>query len=257
MVLTGAGISAASGIPTYRDHGGRWQHNEPIQHGDFIRDPEKRRRYWARSVAGWPAVAAAQPNGAHRALVKLERAGRIPLLVTQNVDRLHQRAGHQQVIDLHGRLDQAACLKCGNAESRDQLQLRLLESNPYLERFTADLAPDGDAHVEDRLVEILEEPACLDCGGVLMPQVVFFGGTVPRARVEAVSHALAQADAMLIVGSSLMVYSGYRFCKIASQRSIPIVAINQGQTRADGMLALKLKQDCQTSLEALVNHLGL
>lgn len=257
VVLTGAGISAASGIPTYRDHGGRWQRNEPIQHGEFIQYAEKRRRYWARSAVGWPAVASAKPNSAHAALTKLEKAGYARLLVTQNVDRLHQQAGHQNVIDLHGRLDRAVCLHCGETETREQIQIRLLDKNPALAQNSIELAPDGDAHVEDRLTENLEEPVCLTCGGVLMPDVVFFGGTVPRERVEAVNQALEQAEALLIVGSSLMVYSGFRFCKTAFELGLPLAAVNQGQTRADGLLSFKLEQDCQTALETLINQFGL
>ena len=257
VILTGAGISAASGIPTYRDHGGRWQRNDPIQHGEFIQHAVKRRRYWARSAAGWPTVASARPNSAHTALAKLEQAGYARLLVTQNVDRLHQQAGHQNVIDLHGRLDQVVCLNCGETEAREQVQVRLLNDNPALTQNTIELAPDGDAHVEDRLTECLEEPECLVCGGVLMPDVVFFGGTVPRARVETVNRALEQAEGMLIVGSSLMVYSGFRFCKTAFELGLPLAAVNQGQTRADELLSIKLEQDCQSVLENLVNEIGL
>ena len=257
VILTGAGISAASGIPTYRDHGGRWQRNKPIQHGEFIQDAEKRRRYWARSAAGWPAVASARPNIAHTALAKLEEAGYARLLVTQNVDRLHQMAGHRNVIDLHGRLDQAVCLRCGETEAREQIQVRLLSENPALKQITIELAPDGDAHVEDRLTENLEEPVCLACGGVLMPDVVFFGGTVPQARVETVNRALKQAEGMLIVGSSLAVYSGFRFCRSASERGLPLAAVNQGKTRADDLLSIKLEQNCQSVLEDLMNKLGL
>ncbi|MGI9316926.1 MAG: NAD-dependent protein deacetylase [bacterium] len=257
VVLTGAGISAASGIPTYRDHDGRWQRNDPIQHGEFIQLPEKRRRYWARSAVGWPAVATARPNRAHLALKQLEKAGIVPLLVTQNVDRLHQHAGHQNVIDLHGRLDRVVCLSCREGEPREQIQVRLLDANPELGQTATALAPDGDAHVEDRFAESLEEPVCLSCGGILMPDVVFFGGTVPTERVDAVNQALEQADGLLVIGSSLMVYSGFRFCNTASQLGLPVAAINQGQTRADEMLSLKLEQDCQSALENLTNQIGL
>lgn len=257
VVLTGAGISAASGIPTYRDHGGRWQRNEPIQHGEFIHYAEKRRRYWARSAVGWPAVWSARPNSAHTALAKLEKAGFARLLVTQNVDRLHQLAGHQNVIDLHGRLDQAVCLRCGETEAREQIQVRLLDENPVLAQNSIELAPDGDAHVEERLTKNLTEPVCLICGGVLMPDVVFFGGTVPRERVEAVNQTLEQADGLLIIGSSLMVYSGFRFCKTAFELGLTLAAVNQGQTRADELLSFKLEQDCQTALKTLVNQIGL
>ena len=216
---------------------------------------------------GWPAVASAQPNRAHRALALLERSGIISLLVTQNVDGLHQKAGHQRVIDLHGRLDQVICLQCGAAETRENIQIRLLHSNPVLDEYFShknssefsgsDLAPDGDAHVEDYLTDNLKEPVCLDCDGVLMPDVVFFGGTVPRERVEEVNRALRHAQGLLVIGSSLMVYSGFRFCRIACDIGLPIAAINQGQTRADHMFLFKLVEDCETALDVLLNQMNL
>ena len=226
---------------------------------------------------GWPAVARARPNRAHHALARLEQTGIISLLVTQNVDRLHQKAGHQRVIDLHGRLDQVTCLQCGATEARENLQLRLLNSNPVLDEFIfsddssdfsgsdrarpdrtrPDLAPDGDAHVEDYLTDNLKEPVCQDCDGVLMPDVVFFGGTVPRARVEEVNRALRRAQGLLVIGSSLMVYSGYRFCRTACDIGLPIAAINLGQTRADHMMLVKLAQDCETALEDLLNQMNI
>ena len=253
VVLTGAGISASSGIPTYRDHGGRWQRSQPIQHNEFIQQPEKRQRYWARSVVGWQAVTSAQASTTHHALAKLEKSGLIPLLVTQNVDRLHQRAGHQQVVDLHGRLDRATCLDCHNYEAREAIQQRLLSSNGVLVEYIASgqkasLAPDGDAHIEDRLTKAIHVPSCLYCGGVLMPDVVFFGGTVPSKRVQKVTDVITSCDALLVVGSSLMVYSGYRFCRQAADLGKKIAIINQGVTRADDLADLKLETDCDYAL---------
>ena len=253
VVLTGAGISEPSGIPTYRDHGGKWQHSQPIQHQEFISCQDKRQRYWARSVLGWPAVAKAEPNSAHYGLAALERAGRISLLITQNVDRLHQRAGHQHVVDLHGRLDQIICLDCHNAETRDSLQQRLIEMNPIMGELISGkpnvpLAPDGDANIEDKLTNQLNISGCQQCGGVLMPDVVFFGGVVPAERGHAAREAIKQADALLVVGSSLMVYSGYRFCRYANELGKPVAILNQGTTRGDELADYRMHSDCRELL---------
>jgi len=179
VVLTGAGISIQSGIPPYRDHGGKWLGSEPIQHQEFLDNPAKRQRYWARSAVGWPAVANAKPNEAHQILARLEQSGLISLLVTQNVDRLHQKAGHKQVIDLHGRLDRVSCLDCRAGFERSDVQVELLRLNPFLADMQAKLAPDGDAAVADKMVNRVKIPDCFRCRGVLMPDVVFFGGAVP------------------------------------------------------------------------------
>jgi NAD-dependent SIR2 family protein deacetylase len=251
LVLTGAGCSAPSGIPTYRDHAGQWQRNTPIQHADFVRFEASRKRYWARSLAGWPAVSQAQPNAAHKTLVSMEGRGQIPLLVTQNVDRLHQRAGHQQVIDLHGRLDQVTCLTCDAKSSRDVMQLRLLALNNIDVPTTTRLAPDGDADVEEQLTQTLHIPTCEICGGTLKPDVVFFGGAVPKNTVESIYAALTQVDGMLVVGSSLTVFSGFRFCREAHKQGLPIAAINQGTTRADDLFSLKIEADCVSTLNDL------
>lgn len=248
LVLTGAGISAASGIPTYRNQAGEWQRSQPIQHQAFIDHPASRQRYWARSAVGWNSVGRAVPNDAHRALVTLESQGKVSTLITQNVDRLHQRAGHQNVIDLHGRLDKVICLSCANDFERGHLQQRLLALNPQLEQAVAALAPDGDAEVEEHLVDNINCPPCEHCQGVLMPDVVFFGGSVPKPRLQQAMDALAQADALLVVGSSLMVYSGFRFCKKALEQQKPICAINQGKTRADDIISLKINKDCSIAL---------
>lgn len=251
LVLTGAGCSAPSGIPVYRDHHGEWQRTSPIQHQDFVRHERSRRRYWARSLAGWPAVASAMPNAAHEALAKLESIGVVKQLVTQNVDRLHQKAGHQNVIDLHGRLDRVVCLACSAFTTRQEFQARLLEANPDKANRTDYIAPDGDAAVPDGSIEDFRIPHCLCCDGTLMPDVVFFGGAVPRTRVEAVYQALDDVDALLIVGSSLMVFSAFRFCRRAAANDVPMAAINLGKTRADDLLHLKIEADCASTLAGL------
>jgi NAD-dependent SIR2 family protein deacetylase len=252
LVISGAGCSAGSGIPTYRDDAGQWQRSQPIQHGDFIKHAASRRRYWARSLAGWPAVAQAQPNAAHTALAQLEARGHIPLLVTQNVDRLHQRAGHQQVIDLHGRLDEVVCLVCGAVTRRSHMQTRLLAENAISVPVAAALAPDGDADVEEQLTQTLQVPDCEACGGILKPNVVFFGGAVAKPIVTRIYQQLDAVDALLVVGSSLTVFSSFRFCRQAHRQGLPIAAINQGKTRADDLLALKLSGDCGQLLTGLV-----
>lgn len=248
VVLTGAGISAASGIPTYRDHAGTWTRNTPIQHRDFLQHEATRRRYWTRSFSGWPAVHNAKPNTAHLALAQGEANGRISMLVTQNIDRLHQRAGHQHVIDLHGRLDEVICLNCLAKSSRALMQERLAELNPHLQH-AAQLLPDGDADVEDACVNRVVIPECLQCGGVLKPDVVFFGDSVDREKVAQVNAAIDAADALLVIGSSLMVFSGYRFCRYAAENSIPLACINAGVTRADHLFQVKINADCSSVLQ--------
>jgi len=254
-VLTGAGVSANSGIPTYRDRTGRWLRVDPIQHKEFVESEAKRRRYWARSMVGWDGVASARPNATHFALAELERMGKIDLLITQNVDRLHQKAGSQRVVDLHGRLDQVNCLSCGDQESRQSFQTRLLQANPFVTDYQHIARPDGDADVPDAYVEKTIIPKCKRCSGVLMPDVVFFGGTVPRSRVDTCAESLASAGGLLVVGSSLQVYSGFRFCRIAEKLRIPIVIVNEGETRADNMATVKVERSAMSRLVAAVDQL--
>ena len=252
FVLTGAGCSTGSGIPDYRDAAGEWKRSPPIQHQQFLSHPLVRARYWARSMVGWRHVGGAAPNAAHRALAALEAQGRVAQLVTQNVDRLHQKAGSEAVIDLHGRIDQVVCLHCGTLSARADLQRRLLDANPACAESVAAIAPDGDADLERSDFSDFVVPACEHCGhGVLKPDVVFFGANVPAQRVERAMSALDAADAMLIVGSSLMVWSGYRFALRAAERGLPIAAINQGRTRADALLGVKVEADCAEVLSAL------
>ena len=255
VVLTGAGISASSGIPTYRDAQGQWLYSSPIQHREFLQDPATRQRYWTRSSFGWPGMRDASPNAAHRALATLEKSGAVELLVTQNVDRLHQRAGSSAVVDLHGRLDRVRCLSCGRYSPREEMQQRLLQSNPPLALMVVEQSsrPDGDMSLPDELAQNTSVPACLVCAGILMPDVVFFGGTVPKERVERVNTAIAAADALLVVGSSLQVYSGFRFCRAAHAAGKPVVLLNPGITRADAIASLKLATPCEPLLEALAD----
>ena len=251
-MLTGAGISTASGIPDYRGPDGLWKRSAPITYQAFIRDPAMRRRYWMRSFVGWPAVTGARPNRAHEALVELESRGRITTLVTQNVDGLHVRAGQRTVIDLHGRIDQVICLDCGARVARADVQRILTDSNPRWTSLTAAIAPDGDADLEHADAGGFRAPLCAGCGGLLKPDVVFFGENVPRERVAAAHDALRMADAMLVVGSSLMVYSGYRFARIAHAAGMPLAMLTRGITRADGLATLKLDADCVAVLAGAI-----
>ena len=256
FVLTGAGISTASGIPDYRDERGDWKHRKPMDYRDFVARPGARRRYWARSYVGWQRFVQAQPNAAHAAVARLEELGRLSHTVTQNVDGLHQRAGSRQLTELHGSLASVACLDCGGTAPRADMQRRLLALNPILADLSAEAAPDGDARLEHSIERELRIPACDACDGVLKPEVVFFGETIPKPRVARCFDALADSDAMLVVGSSLMVYSGFRFARQAHQANKPVVAINRGRTRADDLLSFKVEQDCAAALDEVLAQLA-
>ena len=252
FVLTGAGCSTRSGIPDYRDADGQWKRRQPVTYQAFMDDEATRRRYWARSLIGWRRIRSARPNDAHRALARLEATGRSELLLTQNVDRLHQAAGSAGVIDLHGRLDLVRCMGCERRTPRDAFQDELGRLNAGWLGLDAADAPDGDADLEGADFSAFAVPSCRRCGGVLKPDVVFFGENVPRDRVEAAKRHLEQADAMLIVGSSLMVYSGFRFVQRAADAGKPAAAINLGRTRADGLIALKVEEACEAALAFLL-----
>ncbi|MEJ2768701.1 NAD-dependent protein deacetylase [Mycetohabitans sp. B46] len=255
FVLTGAGISTASGIPDYRDANGERKGRAPILLQEFLRSPTARRRYWARSALGWKVLAQAEPNAAHHALARLEALGRVERLVTQNVDGLHRRTGQAGTIELHGNIGRAVCVSCSRVHARAALQQRLEADNPILQTLSANAAPDGDADLESIDFDTIRVPVCDHCQGMLKPDVVFFGEGVPRERVDAAQAALARADAVLVVGSSLMVYSGYRFCVQAVRAGKPIAALNLGRTRADPLLALKVTLPCDQALLSLLDAL--
>ena len=255
LALTGAGCSTASGIPDYRDERGEWKRAAPMHFPEFISSEEKRKRYWARSMAGWRAFSKAAPNQVHQLLAQLEDSGSLHHLLTQNVDGLHQRAGSNRVVDLHGRLDEVVCLDCGACTSRAEMQDRLETQNPDWAYEVKQIAPDGDVDLERVDYARFQLVACDRCGGVLKPDVVFFGENVPKPRVEFALARLREADALLVVGSSLMVYSGFRFARAAQAAGLPIVIFNRGQTRADDLAQFKLEQDVGTSLMALTQAL--
>ncbi len=248
FILTGAGVSTGSGVPAYRDQQGRWLAREPIKHQAFLSSQLTRQRYWARSLVGWPKLKDVQPNALHRSLVNWQALGRVALLVTQNVDGLHRLAGSTSLVELHGRIDRVVCLSCGSMFSRADIQPVLESHNrDFLERLNAvdiHARPDGDAEFGGVDYSGLVCPPCGHCGGTLMPDVVFFGGNVPASRVQRSYEALCESDAVLVIGSSLTVYSGYRFCQRAQQLGKPIAIVNWGSTRADDLAALKIEADC-------------
>ena len=261
VVLTGAGCSTESGIPDYRSPGGAWTRHKPIHYGAFVRSEAVRRFYWARSYRGWPRFAAARPNAAHHALAELEARRAVHQLITQNVDDQHQEAGSRAVTQLHGRNRVVVCLSCGAEFSRQAIQDRLAETNADwlaaarwdgLHADDADFAPDGDADVARSAVDGFAVPNCDRCGGVLKPGVVFFGETVPREKVSYAMSRLEEADALLVAGSSLTVWSGYRFAKRAHERGIAIAIVNIGPTRADDIATFKVERRCGEVLSELV-----
>ena len=257
VVLTGAGCSTESGIPDYRDKNGQWKYRQPVQFMDFVGDSYTRKRYWSRSMLGWPVITQARPNAAHTSLATLELSGYLDYLVTQNVDGLHQKAGSQSVAELHGGLEWVICLDCRKRIPRQRLQETLLRYNPEFEGITDVAAPDGDADLEDKDLAAFRVPECTYCGGMLKPDVVFFGESVPKARIGRVIEQLDRARGLLVIGSSLMVFSGYRFCKYATEQGKSVAVLNQGRTRADSLINLKIDLPCHLVLPEITGRLLL
>ncbi|QSQ16903.1 NAD-dependent protein deacetylase [Myxococcus landrumensis] len=255
VVLTGAGCSTESGIPDYRGPGTRARARNPIQHREFLQRPEVRARYWARSLLGWPRFSSARPNAAHQALAELERAGHVPGLITQNVDRLHHAAGSSRVIELHGALERVRCLDCGGNEARAVLQERLLALNPDFNHQVLELRPDGDAELSSEALQSFRVPACERCGGTLKPDVVFFGDNVPAPTVADAFSLLEAGDALLVVGSSLAIYSGYRFLTRAAERHLPIAILNLGECRGVELADLRIEASAGDVLPRLAQAL--
>jgi NAD-dependent SIR2 family protein deacetylase len=259
LVLTGAGLSTASGIPDYRDRDGVRRGNEPIQGPAFRASSAVQRRYWARSMVGWPVLARARPNAGHEALAALEGAGRIGSLLTQNVDGLHHRAGSHAVLELHGNIHSVVCLGCGVRVPRAFVQTQLVAANPSLADTVAGTMatplPDGDAHLGPAAIDDFQLPSCTHCSGTLMPDVIFFGDNLPPARKDCALAQMEAADALLVVGSSLMVYSGFRFCRLAAAAGKPIAAVNLGRTRADALISLKIEASAERLLPRVAHLL--
>lgn len=256
VALTGAGCSTESGIPDYRGPETARRARNPIQHHAFLDSAATRRRYWARSFLGWPRMAEARPNAAHLALAALERAGALAGIITQNVDRLHHAAGSQRVVELHGALAEVRCLGCGEMEDRDSLQARLTVLNPRFGPGSGPVehAPDGDAELED--VAGFAVAACLGCSGVLKPEVVFFGGNVPAAVTQAAWALFDEAEVLLVAGSSLTVFSGYRFVRRAGERGMPVGIVNLGSTRGDALAQVRVDARVGLALPELARALG-
>lgn len=260
VVLTGAGLSTESGIPDYRSPNGAYSSGfKPITHQEFVRSIRKRRRYWARSFAGWRRFTAAQPSTAHVALASLEKAGRINYMITQNVDRLHHRAGSDP-LELHGTVYIVACLQCGFSIDRDSFQEQVKELNPKWasaienleiadpgsdKNFGMQQRPDGDIEIDEKFwEEDFEIPNCQKCGGMLKPDVVFFGDNVPKDRADKAMEASKGCDAFLVLGSSLMTMSAFRLVRAASEAKASIAIVNIGETRADDIVPLKINARC-------------
>jgi NAD+-dependent protein deacetylase sirtuin 4 len=241
-VLTGAGISTESGIPDYRGPETLRRARKPMRFQEYAASAEGRARYWARSMLGWPRFAAARPNTGHAALVELEQAGAICGVITQNVDRLHQAAGSRRVVELHGALAEVRCLTCDAPEARADLQQRLAAQNPHLAAADAELAPDGDADLSSQWYRDFRVANCLACDGILKPNVVFFGESVPRPIVDTAYAMMDESEALLVIGSSLAVYSGFRFVRRAHERGIPIAIITLGETRGDALAQVRADQ---------------
>ena len=250
LALTGAGISTDSGIPDYRGAGRVPRH--PLTFDDFMGSKQNQARYWARSYVGWNRVERAQPNAGHLVLATAEQRGRVFSVITQNVDGLHQKAGSNKVLELHGRLDRVLCTGCGDILSRPEMDARISQLNPEVNRFQdVEFTPDGDAEVE--VGKSFRVPDCGFCGAHYKPDVVFFGEQVPLSRVETAEGLLNQAEALLIAGTSLTVNSGLRLVKRAQKRGIPIVIVNQGETKADLIANVKLSASTSNLLGAILN----
>jgi NAD-dependent SIR2 family protein deacetylase len=256
-VLSGAGLSTESGIPDYRGPSGVARRHTPMTYQVFVGDPAARRRYWARSHVGWRGIARAEPNAGHVAVAHLEKAGVVEGIVTQNVDGLHQAGGAAGVIELHGTLDQVVCLDCGTPTARDRLDERLRAANPAFDPEVLAFNPDGDVDLDDGILKEFRIVDCSTCiGGMLKPDVVFFGESVPVDRVQRSYEVVERSRLLLVLGSSLTVMSGRRFVLRAAKLGIPVAIVNQGSTRGDDYAALRLDAPLGTVLPALVHRLA-
>ncbi len=256
-MLTGAGISTESGIPDYRGPARQGKPATPIKYSEYVRSATARQRYWARSALGWLAVARSEPNRGHAWVAAMEREGLVSGLITQNVDGLHRSAGSRTIVELHGNLARVICLNCGTVERRESVQERILVLNPNWTTHAGEVAPDGDVHLLPEVTKRFTVPACLRCGGILKPDVVFFGESVPKDRVATAFTYLERAQLLLVLGSSLTVYSGYRFAVKAAKEGKPVIIVNDGPTRADEIAALKIERRLGFTLSALADELAL
>jgi NAD-dependent SIR2 family protein deacetylase len=252
VVLSGAGISTESGIPDYRGPTGALRRYAPMTYQVFVGDARARQRYWARSYLGWRQISRARPNAGHHAVAALQATGALSGIITQNVDGLHQAAGARDVIELHGGLNRTICLTCGDQATRMAIDSALRDANPTFDARARAINPDGDAELSEADLDRFVMVTCAVCRqGPLKPDVVFFGETVPRERVERCYQLVDGANALVVLGSSLTVMSGYRFVVRASRRQIPIAIVNQGSTRADGCASIRVDAPLGVILPAL------
>jgi NAD-dependent SIR2 family protein deacetylase len=257
VVLSGAGLSTDSGIPDYRGATGSLRRHTPMTYQTFTRDPRGRHRYWARSFVGWQQIRAARPNPGHRAVAELQAAGLVGGIVTQNVDGLHQAGGARDVVELHGGLDRTVCLACGDVAGRAELDERLRAANPGFGPRVDGVNPDGDAELPDDVLDGFVMVGCLACGdGPLKPDVVFFGETVPRDRVEHCFGLVDDAAGLLVLGSSLTVMSGYRFVLRAAKLGIPVAIVTVGPTRGDAKADVRVDAPLGDVLPELTRRLA-
>lgn len=254
VVLSGAGLSTESGIPDYRGPTGLARRAEPMTYQAFTGAAAARQRYWARSHLGWQHIARAAPNRGHQAVAELERRGLLSAIITQNVDGLHQAAGAQDVIELHGSLSRVICLRCGERTPRDELDQRLRAANPDWAAQAQQVNPDGDAVLDDGATGQFQVVDCLRCAGALKPDVIFFGENVPPGRVAECYALVSEARALLVLGSSLTVMSGYRFVRHAARLGIPVAIINQGPTRGDAQATMRLDAPLGPALTTLTTR---
>lgn len=258
LVLSGAGLSTDSGIPDYRGPTGSLRRGSPMTFQEFTGSAAARRRYWARSHLGWRTIARARPNAGHDAVARLQHRGLVDAVITQNVDGLHQAAGSSDVVELHGGLDRVVCLCCGDVTSRAGLDARLTVANPGFGADVERVNPDGDAEVPDEVLEDFVVVDCLRCGsGPLKPDVVFFGERVPPDRTERCFALVDAARAVVVLGSSLTVMSGYRFVLHASRRGIPVAVVNRGPTRADDRADVRVDAPLGDVLPVLAARLAV
>ncbi|MFE1441894.1 NAD-dependent protein deacetylase [Streptomyces sp. NPDC058739] len=257
LVLSGAGISTESGIPDYRGEGGSLGRHTPMTYQDFTASAQARRRYWARSHLGWRTFGRARPNAGHRAVAAFEREGLLSGVITQNVDGLHQSAGSEDVVELHGSLARVVCLSCGAVSSRRELAERLEEANAGFEPVAAGINPDGDADLSDEQVGDFRVMACVVCDGILKPDVVFFGESVPAQRVEQCRQKVREATSLLVLGSSLTVMSGLRFVRQAAQAGTPVLIVNRDPTRGDQHALTRVELPLGAALTTVADHLGM
>ncbi|MFI9724721.1 NAD-dependent protein deacetylase [Streptomyces sp. NPDC052092] len=257
LVLSGAGISTESGIPDYRGQGGSLSRHTPMTYQEFVAEAAARRRYWARSHLGWRTFGRALPNAGHRAVAAFARHGLVSGVITQNVDGLHQAAGSEGVVELHGSLERVICLSCGTVSPRRELAERLEETNPGFSPAAAGINPDGDADLTDEQVGDFRVVPCAVCGGTLKPDVVFFGETVPPRRVELCRGLVRQASSLLVLGSSLTVMSGLRFVRLAAGAGTPVLIVNRDPTRGDRHALTRVELPLGPALTTVAGRLGV